>query len=143
MARTSGADVQRWFRGVDVNAALNDNHSAMTTTRNDDGDTRAAHVFDPATRVAQSAMPTTRGKVRAILHDACRGVKYVDEYSQNAIGKLLIALNVILLAAAFTQAFLVYRKVRTTAGPFRQDSWFGLRRHDTPRLQEVEPAPTS
>ncbi|KAG5180626.1 hypothetical protein JKP88DRAFT_166496, partial [Tribonema minus] len=70
-------------------------------------------------------------------------VKYVDEYSQNAIGKLLIALNVILLAAAFTQAFLVYRKVRTTAGPIRQNSCFGLRRHDTPRLQEVEPAPTS
>ncbi|KAG5188968.1 hypothetical protein JKP88DRAFT_303232, partial [Tribonema minus] len=42
-------------------------------------------------------------------------VKYVNEYSQNAIGKLLIALNVILLVAAFTQAFLVYRKVRMTA----------------------------
>ncbi|KAG5179385.1 hypothetical protein JKP88DRAFT_247399 [Tribonema minus] len=72
-------------------------------------------------------------------------VKYVDEYSQDAIGKLLIALNVILLVAAFTQAFLVYRKVKTTAGPWaiRQNSWLGLRRRETPHLQEVEPAPTS
>eukprot|EP00611_Tribonema_gayanum_P012872 TRINITY_DN2356_c0_g1_i5.p1 TRINITY_DN2356_c0_g1~~TRINITY_DN2356_c0_g1_i5.p1 ORF type:complete len:483 (-),score=63.60 TRINITY_DN2356_c0_g1_i5:41-1489(-) len=70
-------------------------------------------------------------------------VEYVDEYSQNAIGKLLIALNVILLVSAVTQAFLVYRKVRTTAGPVHQHSWFGLRRRDTPHLREVDPAPTS
>ncbi|KAG5185731.1 hypothetical protein JKP88DRAFT_311568 [Tribonema minus] len=70
-------------------------------------------------------------------------VKYVDEYSQNAIGNLLIALNVILLVAAFTQAFLVYRKVKTTAGPIRQNSWLGLRKRDTLHPPEVEPAPTS
>ncbi|KAG5179372.1 hypothetical protein JKP88DRAFT_182447, partial [Tribonema minus] len=72
--------------------------------------------------------------------------KYVDEYSQDAIGKLLIALNVLLMVSAFVQAFLVYRKVRMTTGPVRQSSLFGLRKHSSARLQEindVEPAPTS
>ncbi|KAG5179275.1 hypothetical protein JKP88DRAFT_264306 [Tribonema minus] len=70
-------------------------------------------------------------------------VKYVDDYSQNAIGNLLISLNVILLVAAFTQAFLVHRKVKMTAGPIRQNSWLGLRKRDMLHPQEVELPPTS
>ncbi|KAG5188538.1 hypothetical protein JKP88DRAFT_262256 [Tribonema minus] len=51
---------------------------------------------------------------------------YIDGSSEQAIGRLLIALNVLLLAMALTQMALVYRSVRDADRPIRQNSFFGL-----------------
>ncbi|KAG5181749.1 hypothetical protein JKP88DRAFT_320820 [Tribonema minus] len=51
-------------------------------------------------------------------------VHWVEGDSEKAIGSLLIALNVLLLVMALAQVALVYRGVRTAAGPLRQNSLF-------------------
>ncbi|KAG5179778.1 hypothetical protein JKP88DRAFT_261255 [Tribonema minus] len=49
---------------------------------------------------------------------------WVEGGSEQAIGNLLITLNVLLLVMALVQVGIVYRGVRTAAGPHRQNSLF-------------------
>ncbi|KAG5181796.1 hypothetical protein JKP88DRAFT_245958 [Tribonema minus] len=51
-------------------------------------------------------------------------VRWVEGGSEQAVGNLLIALNVLLLVMALVQVALVYRGLRPAAGPLRQNSLF-------------------
>ncbi|KAG5182861.1 hypothetical protein JKP88DRAFT_195774 [Tribonema minus] len=74
----------------------------------------------------------------------------VDGGSEQAIGSLLIALNVLMLVMAIAQVALVYTNVRAPDGPLRQNSVFGLFRGSSQiaarslaRVDSVTPSPMS
>ncbi|KAG5179977.1 hypothetical protein JKP88DRAFT_325492 [Tribonema minus] len=68
-------------------------------------------------------------------------VQWVEGNSEKAIGNLLIALNVLLLVMALTQVALVYRGVRTAAGPLRQNSLFDQHHRSSRSAVGSTPAP--